>query len=80
VVETHATPLVDGRTAIIEATLATSERTGFRRALKAAGIIRPFMLRAQRKLWVEDAAYAERTYALRQAATEHRTHRERNSP
>ena len=80
VVETHATPLVDGRTAIIEATLATSERTGFRGALKAAGIIRPFMLRAQRKLWVEDAAYAERTYALRQAATGQRIHRERNSP
>ena len=73
-VETHATPLTDGRTAIIEATLATSERPGFRGALKAAGLIRPFILRSQRKLWVEDAAYAERTYELRQAAR-----RERNS-
>jgi isorenieratene synthase len=65
VVETHATPLRNGRTAIIEATLATSERPGFRRAIRIAGLIRPFILRAQRKLWVEDAAYAERRYALR---------------
>ncbi len=32
VVETHATPLTKGRTAIIEATLATSERAGVRAA------------------------------------------------
>jgi hypothetical protein len=74
VVETHATQLAEGRTAVIEATLATSERPGFRGALRMAGLIRPFILRAQRKLWVEDAAYAERTYELRQAAL-----RERNS-
>ena len=54
-----------GRTAIIEATLATSDRRGFKRALRAAWMIRPFMLRSQRKLWVEDAAYAERRFALR---------------
>jgi hypothetical protein len=65
VVETHATPLRHGRSAIIEATLATSDRPGFRRALRAAWMIRPFVLRAQRKLWAEDAAYAERRYALR---------------
>ena len=65
VVETHATPLRLGRSAIIEATLATSDRPGFRRALRAAWMIRPFVLRAQRKLWAEDAAYAERRYALR---------------
>jgi len=65
VVETHATPLRAGRSAIIEATLATSERPGFRRAMRAAGLIRRFILRSQRKLWVEDAAYAERRYALR---------------
>jgi isorenieratene synthase len=80
VVETHATPLANGRTAILEATLATSDRPGFRHALKAVGLIRPFMLKSQKKLWVEDAAYAERTYALRQAATGKRTHRERTSP
>lgn len=68
VVETHATPLAEGRTAILEATLATSERPGFRHATRAAGLIRPFILRAQRKLWAEDAAYAERTFALRRAA------------
>jgi len=65
VVETHATPLREGRSAIVEATLATSERPGFRRAIRAARLIRPFILRSQRKLWVEDAAYAERRYALR---------------
>ncbi len=70
VVETHATPLGEGRTAILEATLATSERPGFRRAVRAAGLIRPFILRAQRKLWTEDAAYAERTFALRRAVGE----------
>jgi hypothetical protein len=69
VVETHATPLGNGRTAILEATLATSERPGFRRAAKAAGLIRLFILQAQRKLWAEDAAYAERMYALRRAAS-----------
>jgi hypothetical protein len=70
VVETHATPLDEGRTAILEATLATSDRPGFRGAIRAAGLIRPFILRAQRKLWAEDAAYAERTFALRRGAAE----------
>lgn len=65
VVETHATPLAPGRTAIIEATLATSDRPGFRRAIRAAGLIRPFILKSQHRLWVEDAAYAERRYELR---------------
>ncbi len=65
VVETHATPIEMGRTAIVEATLATSERPGFRRALRVGGLIRFFILRSQRRLWVEDAAYAERRYALR---------------
>jgi isorenieratene synthase len=44
---------------------ATSDRPGFRRAIRAAWMIRPFILRAQRRLWAEDAAYAERRYALR---------------
>jgi hypothetical protein len=68
VVETHATPLGKGRTAIIEATLATSERTGFQWARRAASVIRPLIQRSAAKLWVDDAAYAERTYALRQAS------------
>lgn len=66
VVETHATPLEHGRCAIIEATLATSDRPGFRHVLRAAGMLRPFIKRRARRLWVEDAAYAERCYALRQ--------------
>jgi isorenieratene synthase len=73
VVETHATPLgvgTDGRprTAIIEATLATSERAGFARALAARHVLRPFIEARARRLWVEDAAYAERAYALRARA------------
>lgn len=70
VVETHATPLRSGRTAIIEATLASSDRPGFRRALGAARVIRPLILKAQRRLWAEDAAYAERRYALRTGTLE----------
>jgi isorenieratene synthase len=65
VVETHATPIDDGRTAIIEATLATSDRAGFRAAEIGARLLRPLLQRAADRLWVEDAAYAERRYALR---------------
>jgi len=65
VVETHATPLGPGRTAIVEATLATSERPGFGVARRAAPLLRPVLQWASRRLWVDDAAYAERLYALR---------------
>jgi isorenieratene synthase len=65
VVETHATPIDHDRTAIVEATLATSERIGFRAAALCARLIRPLVRRAAGRLWVEDAAYAERLYALR---------------
>jgi hypothetical protein len=65
VVETHATPVEPGRTAVVEATLATSDREGFRHALKLNRFIRPFIERSARRLWVDDAAYAERLYALR---------------
>jgi isorenieratene synthase len=65
VVETHATPIEPGRTAIIEATLATSDRKGFRHARKLASLIRPFIERSARRLWVDDAAYAERCFLLR---------------
>lgn len=68
VVETHATPLGPGRTAIIEATLATSERSGFLGALGARAMIRPLIEARARRLWVEDTAYAERTYAVRTRA------------
>jgi isorenieratene synthase len=65
VVETHATPTEPGRTAIVEATLATSDRPGFRHALRVARLVRPFIERSARRLWVDDAAYAERLAELR---------------
>lgn len=65
VVETHATPLGEGRTAVVEATSACSERRGFQLARALAPILRPLMTRAARQLWLDDAAYAERLYALR---------------
>lgn len=68
VVETHATPLQAGRTAILEATLATSERRGFAVARALGAALRPLMGWAARRLWIEDAAYAERLYALREKA------------
>lgn len=69
VVETHATPLAPGWTAIVEATLATSDRPGFAVALRAASLLRPLMERSARRLWVEDAAYAERTWFQRERAS-----------
>lgn len=65
VVETHARPIAPGRTAIIEATLAASDRLGFRAARLASPLLRPLIRRAAERLWVEDAAYAERRWALR---------------
>lgn len=65
VVETHATPLGEGRTAVIEAILATSDRVGFRAARMATPALRPLIHWAARRLWIEDAAYAERRFALR---------------
>jgi len=66
VVETHATPIEPGRTAVIEATLATSERPGFRKhASKVAALARPFIEARAARLWLDDVAYAERRYALR---------------
>ena len=68
VVETHATPLASGRTAIVEATHACSERKGFAVARALSPLLRPLMARAAHRLWTEDAAYAERLYALRTRA------------
>jgi hypothetical protein len=54
------------RTAVIEATLATSDRPQFHTMVKTmGGLIRPLIRWRAHKLWVEDAAYAERRYALR---------------
>ena len=68
VVETHATPIDEGRTAVVEATLATSERKGFQHLLNLQPLVRPFIERSAKRLWVDDAAYAERLYALRNGA------------
>ena len=67
VVETHATPIGPGRTAVVEATFATSDRAGFRIVRRLGRLVRPFIERAAKRLWVDDAAYAERLYALREA-------------
>ena len=66
VVETHASPIEPGRTAIIEATLATSDRNGFQKAMFMQPLIRFFIERSAKRLWVDDIAYAERLFTLRQ--------------
>ncbi|MFQ6395558.1 DUF5914 domain-containing protein [Nocardia sp. KC 131] len=70
VVETHATPLGPGsdgraRTAVVEATVANSERPGFRHAHRALPLLRPMMNHVATRLWRDDMAYAERLYQLR---------------
>ena len=71
VVETHATPIEPGRTAIVEATLASSDRHAFRVARALAPLLRPLMNRAARRLWTDDAKYAERLYSLRRRGARH---------
>ncbi|MFF7340566.1 DUF5914 domain-containing protein [Streptomyces sp. NPDC008163] len=70
VVETHATPLTRPdherpRTAVVEATVAASDRPGFALARAVAPVLRPLMRRTAGRLWVDDLAYAERRWALR---------------
>lgn len=70
VVETHATPMgpgPDGRpvVAVTEATIAFSQRPGFRTARHARAVITPLMRYAAARLWRDDLAYAERRYRLR---------------
>ncbi len=65
VVETHATPMGEGRCAVVEATLASSDRKGFALARRAAPLVRSLIERRAARLWVEDVSYAERRYALR---------------
>ncbi|PSL51660.1 Rieske-like 2Fe-2S protein [Saccharothrix carnea] len=69
VVETHATPLDNGRTAVVEATIAQSDRRGFALVRRLAPAIRPIMRQAAARLWRDDLAYAERRYALRSKGT-----------
>ena len=70
VVETHATPVGcarDGlpRTAVVEATIAHSDRPHFGKGLIAAPLIKPLMRRWATRLWRDDLAYAERLFELR---------------
>ncbi len=70
VVETHATPLGPGpdgrpRTAVIEAVIAHSDRSGFAHTRRVAPLITPFMRYAATRLWRDDLAYAERRYQVR---------------
>ena len=70
VVETHATPLgvdAQGRplTMITEATIAYSDRSGFKIASWLSPLLVPAIKRTARQLWVDDRAYAERRYELR---------------
>ncbi len=70
VVETHATPIGPGpdgrpRTAVIEAVIAASGRTGFQLSLLGAPLLRPLIKLGAARLWRDDLAYAERRYALR---------------
>lgn len=69
-VETHAVPIGLGpdsrpRTAVLEATIAHSDRPGFRRASRVAPLITPMMRYTAARLWRDDLAYAERRYELR---------------
>jgi isorenieratene synthase len=69
VVETHATPLCPGRTAIIEATLAYSERPAMRWLPRAGPLLRSAVCARAARLWEDDARYCERIYALRREPT-----------
>ncbi len=70
VVETHATPVAPGRSALVEATIATSDRQGFVWAVRMQRFIRPFIEARARRLWIEDVTYAERRYDLRTRRTQ----------
>lgn len=68
VLETHVTPIEPGRTLLTEATFAHSDRWLFRAFLAMPGarrLMRRLLNLRARKLWGEDAEYAERLYALR---------------
>lgn len=72
VVETHATPVgpapdATPRTAVLEAVIAHSDRSGFTHTTLMAPLITPLMRYAATRLWRDDLAYAERRYHLRAA-------------
>jgi isorenieratene synthase len=65
VVETHATPIGPGRSAIVESTLVYSDRAHFGKVMPLARLLRPLIEKAAARLWVEDIAYAERRFAIK---------------
>lgn len=69
VVETHATPIHPGRCAVVETTLACSQRPFAQHASKVSRLVRPFIERRAGRLWIEDIAYAERCYEIRRGAS-----------
>lgn len=69
VVETHASPIDAERTAVVEATIATTERPLTMTLMRGlSGWLRPFVEGRARRLWVDDVAYCERLAALRARA------------
>lgn len=66
VVESHASPIGPGRSALTEATIAWSDRAGFPIMHRLRHLVRPFIEARAHRLWVEDVAYAERRFALRE--------------
>jgi len=68
-VETHVAAIDAEHTAIVEATLATSDRAAFWWVVRGlGGLLRPLVRKAAMRLWVDDAAYAERLAYLRREA------------
>ena len=70
IVETHATLLGHDRsgrptTVVTEATIAYSDRKGFGVARALSPLLRPAVASTARRLWVDDLAYAERRWLLR---------------
>ena len=51
---------------VTEATIAYSDRPGFAVARWMSPLLKPAIKQMARKLWVDDLAYAERRYDLRQ--------------
>lgn len=66
VVETHASPIDDERTAIVEATIAATDRPLTALVMRTLSRwLRPFVEARAHRLWVDDVAYCERLAALR---------------
>lgn len=70
VVETHATPVTapgahPARTVMTEATIAVSDRPGFAVARRVSRVVAAGIRHTAGMLWVDDLAYAARTYELR---------------